>query len=290
MINRIKSELLNLGLKFIDVDEKIVRMFLETKPDHVNDIVILPTVKAVMKKLVNKLDGKNKQGKVYNGIINGIRVSIIQCHVGAPNMAIMIESLRRTKAKKIIRVDFCGGVSGLSSNIDIGDVIIPNATYCGDGTSPQYILKFPGLSTRFGSVSNPISRFQSLIAGCPEIFITTPHEDLTNTLFKEGRKLYPKNLKKVDLWTTDALFCETTDFLNAMRAINVEAIDMESSVMFLLGIQYNLKTSAILAVSDLPGTEYDLLETNEIHPDMENGIDRAIQTLVKSLPQIKNLM
>lgn len=290
MINRIKSELLNLGLKFIDIDQKIVRLFLETKPDNINDIVILPTVKAVMRKMVNKLEAKNKQGRVYNGTINDIRISIIQCHVGAPNMAIMLESLKRTKAKKIIRIDFCGGVSGLNSNVDIGNVIIPNSTYCGDGTSAQYILKYPGLTTQFDSISNPLARFQNLIVGSHEIFITYPNEELTTILFNKGRELYQNIMKKVDLWTTDALFCETTDFLNAMRSVNVEAIDMESSIMFLLGKQFNLRTTAILAVSDLPGTEFDLLKTNEIHPDMENGIDRAIQILIKSLPQIKKLL
>jgi len=289
MINKIKSELLNLGLKFISVDEKIVRLFLETKPENISDIVILPTVKSVMRKMVNKLEGKNKQGRSYNGIINGVRVSIIQCHLGAPSMAIMIETLRRTKAKKIIRIDFCGGVSGLSSNITIGNIILANSTYCGDGSSPQYILKYPGLTTQFSSISNPLGRFQNLIAGSQEIFITYPNENLTNILFDKGKELYKDRIKKVDLWTTDALFCETTEFLNAMRSINIEAIDMESSVMFLLGKKYNLKTTALLAVSDLPGTEYDLLETNEIHPDMENGIDNAIETLSQSLPEIKDL-
>ncbi|MFO7797806.1 MAG: hypothetical protein ACQERB_03440 [Promethearchaeati archaeon] len=290
MIKKIKSELLNLGLKFISVDEKIVRLFLETKPENISDIVILPTVKSVMRKMVNKLEGKNKQGRSFNGIINGVRVSIIQCHLGAPNMAIMIEALRRTKAKKIIRIDFCGGVSGLNSNVTIGNMIVANSTYCGDGSSPQYILKYPGLTTQFSSISNPLGRFQNLIAGSQEIFITYPDEDLTNILFNKGKELYQNRIKKVDLWTTDALFCETTEFLNAMRSINVEAVDMESSVMFLLGKKYNLKTTALLAVSDLPGTEYDLLETNEIHPDMENGIDNAIGTLIQSLPEIKNLL
>ena len=51
MLNRIKSELLNVGLKFINVDEKIVRMILETKPSNLNEIVILPAIKIVMKKL-----------------------------------------------------------------------------------------------------------------------------------------------------------------------------------------------------------------------------------------------
>ncbi len=52
MLNKIKSELLNLGLKFISVDEKIVRMILETSPSNVNVIVIVPAVKIVMQKIL----------------------------------------------------------------------------------------------------------------------------------------------------------------------------------------------------------------------------------------------
>ena len=53
MLNKIKSQMLNLGLKFISVDEKVVRMILETASSNINEIVILPAVKLVMKKIVN---------------------------------------------------------------------------------------------------------------------------------------------------------------------------------------------------------------------------------------------
>jgi purine-nucleoside phosphorylase len=64
---------------------------------------------------------------------------------------------------------------------------------------------------------------------------------------------------------------------------------MESSILFLLGNLYNLKTASILSVSDLPiHPQYDLLNSNEINPDMENGIDNAIRILIQSLPKIQN--
>jgi uridine phosphorylase len=95
VLNRIKNEILNIGLKFISVDEKIVRMFLETTPSNINEIVILPAVKQVMKKIVNKLDKKVKKGLVYNGFLNGVRVSVIRSHMGCPQTAIILESIMR---------------------------------------------------------------------------------------------------------------------------------------------------------------------------------------------------
>ncbi|MEJ2294495.1 MAG: hypothetical protein P8Y23_06955, partial [Candidatus Lokiarchaeota archaeon] len=59
----------------------------------------------------------------------------------------------------------------------------------------------------------------------------------------------------------------------------------------LLGILYNLKCAAILSVSDIPGhPQYDLLKSNEIHPNMEQGIDNAIKITIRSLPKIKTLI
>ncbi len=287
MINKIKNELLNLGLKFISNDEKLIRIFLETIPSNINEIVIIPTVKLVMKKLINKLASKNKKGQVYNGLLNEVRVSIIRCHIGCPNMAILMECLKRTKAKKIIRIDICGGITELKNLIDVGNIIIPKKAYCGDGTTTQYILTHPDLANQLDSIENPIGRFENIIAGNQKIYISKPDEQLSNILFNHGISDISSITKKVDLWTTDALFCETYDFLNAWKATNIECIDMESSILFLLGKLYNLKTSSILAVSDLPGTKYDFLNSNEIHPNMENGINKAVRILMNSLSKIK---
>jgi len=291
MLNKIKSQMLNLGLKFISVDEKIVRMVLETSSSNINEIVIMPAVKIVMKKLVNKLQNKNIHGKVYNGILNGIRVSVIRSQVGCPNAALVIESLKRSKAKVIVRVDFCGGIYGENAGIEIGGVVVPKLAYCDDGTTPQYIRANQTILNQLESISNPLSTVQNVIAGNHTIFISKPNEILKDLLIKEARAFNPKKAEEVLLWTTDALFCETFEFIRALKAINIKAIDMESSILFLLGQLYNLKTASILSVSDLPGhPQFDLLNSNEIHPDMETGIDNAIKILINALPKIQHTL
>lgn len=291
MMDKIKNELLNLGLKFISVDEKIVRIFLETSPSNVNEIVILPAVKMVMRKIVNKLQNKRVYGRVYNGMLNGVKVSVIRSLVGCPNCSIAMESLKRCKTKIIIRTDFCGGIENTSNNIQIGDIVIPKLAYAGDGTSPHYLMIHSELSNQLESILNPISKFQKIITGNETVFIAKPHEELKNILVREASSLLPNRVKEVDLWTTDALFCETYDFINSLRSINVEAIDMETSVLYLLGRIYNLKTVSLLSVSDLPGNpKYDFINSNEIHLDVVSGIDNAIKVLLKALPNIKSLL
>ena len=291
MLNKIKSQMLNLGLKFISVDDKIVRMLLETAPSNINEIVILPAVKLVMKKIVKRLQNKIVYGRVYNGFLNGIKVSVIRSQVGSPNAAFALECLKRSKAKIVVRVDFCGGIYGENTTINIGDIVIPKSAYCGDGTSSEYIRANPALLSRLDSIKNPLSTIQNLAASPQAIFISKPNEILREILIKESRAFDPNKVRESDIWTTDALFCETFEFIRALKAVNIEAIDMESSILFLLANLYNVKIASILSVSDLPGhPKYDLLNSNEIHLDMETGIDNAIKILINALPKIQHTL
>ncbi|MEE9376992.1 MAG: hypothetical protein V3V33_03040 [Candidatus Lokiarchaeia archaeon] len=288
MLNRIKSELLNFGLKFISVDEKIVRMILETSPSNVNEIVILPAIKIVMKKLLKKLQNKRNHGRVYNGELNNVKVSIVRSLVGAPNCAMTVEALRRCKTKIIIRIDVCGGIENEITPINIGDILIPKLAFCDDGTSPQYLRENSSLVNELESIPNPMGKFQNLFTGNQTIFISKPNETLRELFFTKGTTLFPDKVKEANLWTTDALFCESLDFIRALSSINIQCVDMESSILFLLGKIYNLKTGSLLSVSDLPGhPKYDLLNSNEIHPEMEKGIDNSIKILINTLPRIK---
>ncbi|MFX0010862.1 MAG: hypothetical protein ACFE9R_11135 [Candidatus Hermodarchaeota archaeon] len=287
MLNKIKGQMLNLGLKFISVDEKIVRMILETNSSNINEIVILPAVKLVMKKIVNKLQNKIVHGRVYNGVLNGIKVSVIRSQIGCPNMALVIESLKRTKAKILLRVDFCGAVYSENNIIKIGDNVIPKIAMCADGTSSEYLRNNPALINNLDSIKNPLLAMQILNTTPQTIFISKPNEILKEILYKEARVNYPKKIRESNLWTTDALFCENFEFIKALQSAKIEAIDMESSILFLLAGLYNMKAASILTVSDIPGhSQYDLLTSNEINPDMYTGIDNAIKTLINSLPKI----
>ncbi|MHA2392934.1 MAG: phosphorylase family protein [Promethearchaeota archaeon] len=292
MLNRIKSELLNIGLKFISIDEKIVRMIFETSPSNINEIVIMPAVKIVMQKLLQKLERKRKYGRVYNGELNNVKVSIIRSLIGAPNCAIAIECLKRCNTEAIIRLDVCGGIANTNNIINIGDILIPHLAYCDEGTSPQYIREHPSLANDLDTLKNPLSQFQNLLTGNQIIFISKADKALRDILINEGRQMFPSRVKEeVKLWTTDALFCESLDFVRSLQSVNVQGIDMESSILFLLGRLYNLKTVSILSVTDLPGDpKFDLLNSKEIHPDMEKGLNNAIKILIKCMPKIRNTL
>ena len=289
MFEKIKNELVNFGLKFMSIDEKIVRIFLETSPSNVNNIVILPAVKMIMKYFLSHLQYKKVNGRVYNGTLNGIKVSIIRSLVGAPNTAIAVECLKRCKTSIILRVDFCGGISTQNREILIGDLLIPNISYCGDGTSPQYLLKHSNKLERLKSITNPHHQSLDLSMGPKKIFISEPDEDLRQVLINEATSRGLKQVKTADFWTTDALFCETDEFITNLKSINVQGIDMENSTLFLLSKLYGIKSASILAVSDLPShPKYDLFNSNILHPDMEKGMKSMIDLLINALPKISS--
>lgn len=266
-------------------------MFLQTKPSNLNEIVVLPATKIVEKRLIKKLEQKKRNGRVTNGLLNGVTVSIIRSLVGCPNTSVTLESLKRCNVKAIIRVDFCGGIALDDKPISIGDVLIPKITCCGDGTCPQYIMKYPELPDLLGSISNPNPRIQELKSGNQSVYISEPNNQLKDILINEGTILIPNRIKEVDFWTTDALFCENELFIDSLKSINVQGIDMENSIFFLLSKLFNIKAASILSVSDLPGhPKYDLFNSNTLHPDMETGIENAIKITIASLPKIKALL
>jgi uridine phosphorylase len=285
------NKIINFGLKFMSVDDKIVRMFLQTRASKVRDIVILPAIQLVTKKLISQLKNTKEHGRIYNGDLNGIEVSIIRSLVGCPNAAVTVESLKRCGTRAIIRVDFCGGIQSEKSSVSIGDILIPNISYCGDGTSPQYVMKYASKLNKLKTISNPIPIIQELKSGNQNLFISEPDEQLKDLLREEGVSLYPEKVKAVDFWTTDALFCENELFIKSLKSIGVQGIDMENSIIFLLSKLFDIKAASVLAVSDLPGhSKYDLFNSNVIHTDMMKGINKAIDIVVNSLPKIKSLV
>lgn len=291
MVEKIKSSLLNLGLKFISTEEKLFRMFLETSPTKVNEIVILPAVKIVMKKIIKKLKDKTKHGNVYNGRLGEVEVSVIQSLIGTPYISEKLECLKFTKCKIVIRVDFCGGLNIPTKSIKPGQIIIPESAYCGDGTSPNYILKFYEKLKNLEFIKNPIEGIKKIKAGNERAYKVYPSNDLNKILLKTTNNLYPNKILTGPIWTTDAFFCETDIVANSWIKEGIIGVDMESSLLFLLGQLFNIKTASILSVSDVVGHEkYDIFKSNYIHPETFTGIDRAIDIVTKSLEKIKNIL
>jgi len=265
MLNKAKIGLLNLGLKFISVDEKLVRIFLETFPQNLREIVILPVTKIAMQEIIHRMGNSHSQyGLVHNGFISGVAVSAIRCQMGAPYAAIMMECLKRCGVKKVLRCDYAGSIS---DKVQMGDLIIPELAYGGDGTTPHYH------STRDSNITYPIF---------------SGSKGILNALWRAAQKIaYPCHMAKI--MSTDALFRETPEKISAWQSVGADSVDMETSAIYCLGNLFNIQTGAILAISDKPNTTYDLIHSNKVHESLGYALQTAINVVVSALPEIKLL-
>ncbi len=198
---------------------------------------------------------------VHNGEINGVPVSFIRTEMGSPNAAVTMETLKRTGAKIIIRADVCGS---LSSTIPIGSIFLAKDALIGEGTSSYYCRKYG--ETRDKSTLDP--RFLPIL----QKILPLATKDWKNW-YKEGC-----------IWTIDALLCETENEIAAWRELGAQAVDMETSVMYFLSELFKIPTIALMGVTDIPGSEFDLFTENKMHPQTELAMQRVVEATEELLP------
>lgn len=125
---------------------------------------------------------------------------------------------------------------------------------------------------------------------------TTPHyiggerveadSELTNLLMQKSKE-YGKNVHVGSVWTTDILFRQTPELYKKAVEKGCIGIDMECSAIFTLGKIYNMKTAAIMVVSDKPVTGKTLLDVQKSASRLLQGLDDAIKIALNTIKSIK---
>jgi len=139
--------------------------------------------------------------------------------LGAPQGTIVMEKLIALGAKRIWVVGWCGS---LQPNIAIGDLIIPTTALSEEGTSAHYPVNNKKKQT------NP--------------FLNKRLEDAlqkANLPFKKG-----------PVWTTDALYRETSEKVTEYGKRGYLAVEMEMSALINVAIYRSIKLAGLLIVSD----------------------------------------
>lgn len=289
----IKSTLINTGMKLISIDEKIVRMFLETSSSNVRQIVILPASKIPMKTVVKTLENKSKHGYVYNGRLNGVEVSVIQTRMGAPRTAMIMECLKRCNVKIAIRIDFCGGLveTGApelqTTGLGVGDLIVPESVFLTDGTCMQYLQKYAEVLDGLpGITPHDLPTYKSAKIDYCSVNGKYWSADVDRNLFAIFKP--DKRVLGDILWSTDALFCEEKDFFDIWRIYDCNSVDMESAAVYLLGRLFGIRIVSVLSISDLPDSEkYCMQTSNNFHPGLMKGLKNAFNLLLQRLPEVQ---
>ncbi len=145
--------------------------------------------------------------------------SLIGPVVGASYAAILLEILIVWGVQEILFLGYCGAIS---SDVAVGDIIIPTASIIDEGVSKHYGAD--------GPMSYP-----------SEIMVDNVREALTasNLFFKEGT-----------IWTTDAMFRETREKVEFYQKENVLGVEMEISALLSVGKFRGVRVGGVLVVSD----------------------------------------
>ncbi|MHA1109454.1 MAG: phosphorylase family protein [Promethearchaeota archaeon] len=293
LLKSLKAKVLDIGIKFLSLDEKVAYIAFKTKSSNVNPIVILHTGESTLKKLLRRMKDHKKIGNIHNGTIGGVEVSVIRAGMGCPHASMVMEGLKRSHCKCIIRVDYCGALKTMDNELDVADVIIPQEVLLTDGTAHSYLQKHVDELINLPLSYYPVEKSSNymLYPSHQEKYLGIQADP---TLFKTIQDSVSSNsydfiTKYGKLWSVDALFCETNSAIQTWKSYGATSVDMESSAVYLLGNLFKIPSISILGISDLPDVEqWNFQKTNKIHPKYDFILDNAIDVLVDTLPEINN--
>ena len=150
----------------------------------------------------------------FTGIYNGKKVTVGDSGMYADNTAMLVDMLCSANIPQFLRLGSCGS---LSSDIEIGDVIVAESAIRGEGVTQYYV---------------------------DDDFVAVADQGINQKL-----------LSLIDahcgaIWSMGAIFREKPEIVDPIIEQGAIAVDMVTSVVLTLAQLNKVKASAILAVSD----------------------------------------
>lgn len=210
--------------KEIHMTGKDLMGMVQLRPQDLGDYALVPGPKERLDAIIKKLENpvKNFSFMEYNmftGNFNGTKVTAINGGRFAADTGITTEILCNAQAKVMIRLGSCGA---LREDIKVGDLVVVDSTFSGEGVTPYYVDKD---------------------------FKTVSDKKLSDELAAIARKS-GSNVHVGKCWSTDAILRETRENVGKATAQGAIAVDMVSSVFLTICQLYKIPAAVILAVSD----------------------------------------
>lgn len=172
----------------------------------------------------------DKHYSISNIKINNIKFTYITTGIGASNLVDIVLALGTTNCKNIL---FIGSVGSLEKDINIGDIILPKCSICGDGVCKYLTGKPLKDSYVFGE------RF-------------FPNENLFNLSINVTKKICEEEnltFHIVNNFSVDTIFAQFAH-IDEIKDLGSNVIEMETAALFRAAEICNIKSCAILCVSD----------------------------------------
>lgn len=231
------------------------------KIDKIEKYVLLPGDPGRIDKILKYLTdiqeiNVNREFRSFNGRYKGIKISIVSTGIGCPVAAIAVEELANIGAEVLIRIGTCGG---LLKEMQPGDIVIPNAAMCFDGTTKEYK---------------------------PDIKKIEANKRVTKSLIESAKQSGTKYFVGTNR-THDAFYEPTENFVKLVGQGLISS-EMECSSVFLVSDLRNLQAGAILVVNTPeppeevlrnPNVVYRLVDENRVQQGVDNAIKIALEAI-----------
>lgn len=239
------AELISGIKRFGSNEQDICKHGLGILPDCINEKVILapwwePSTLSGLGEYRCLSSSESSAIKVWEiASPSNEKLTFIKTGIGAPVLMDALLSLGVTKCKKII---FVGSVGALDSKMNIGDVVIPAFSVCGDGAS-RYIAS---------PIQNKADIFGQRVY---------PHEAMYALLKAETEQICQKNRIGWHIGKTfsvDTIFAQYAH-IDTIRSMGCNSIEMETAAAFRAANLMQIPIAAIFSVSDNTLTNKSLI-------------------------------
>jgi uridine phosphorylase len=236
------------------------RYHIQVGPRQLGGYVLLPGDRGRVERIAKHLRsakrvGENREYLTMTGTLDGERVSVMSSGMGSPCVAIGLEELRTAGVHTVLRVGTTGAVG---PGPRLGDAIIALGAVRSEGTSRAYIdLEYPAVADL----------------------------DVTNALVRAavGAKA-PHHVGVVE--SSDAYYAgqwlgtQSEPRAERMRHAGILAIEMEASVLFVVGRLHRMRAGCILTLREEMSADGHRRQAGRA---FEAGLERNIKVAVEAV-------
>lgn len=240
-----------------------VQYHLKIKKGDIGKYVILPGDPKRCEKIAKYFDNPefvsdNREYMIYNGYLNGEKVSVCSSGIGGPSAAIAMEELIKCGAHTFIRIGTCGAMQLDEMG---GDVVIATGAIRMSGTADEY---------------------------APKEFPAVANIDVVNALIKASKSLNIKSHVGI-VQCKDSFYGQNDpesspvayDLLNKWNAwlkLDTKASEMESDTLFIVAQARKVRCGSCFMIVHNQEREKAGLD-NPRCTDTKNAIEVAIEAL-----------
>lgn len=212
--------------------EDIVKLYLKCDSNNIRaGVIVTPLWKQdIFGKYISSFR-TIAENVLYEMEYCGHPITLLRTGVGAPLTGDFILALGCTPCEKVI---FTGSVGGLIPSMEVGDLIIPDKSLCGDGFS-RYL-------------SEDVKMRDCFL--CP----SEPDEKLTDIIKSQVKELCQDEAITIHygtVFSSDSIIAEFFRLDYFTNELNCIGIEMETAAVFKASKLVDIKASAILEVSDV---------------------------------------